>query len=150
MRAEEALTCFPNSHQDEIIMTGCFEVSRRNWVFQFGELPSPCAWVEIKLTTKLTTERLDVLGWLWTMRRENPRIQQSFGHPWTSLHSAPHAPQPQVAGSIPVPPAREPEFMGITAPWPLHKVCALPPICPLPDTTMRNTAGICVRSTRRR
>ena len=66
-----------------------------------------CFWRKVDLTTKLTTYWLDVLGRPWTMRRQKPRIQGQFGQPWTTLDSAPSAPKPQVAGSIPVPPARE-------------------------------------------
>jgi len=58
-----------------------------------------------EVTTKLTTYWLDVLGRLWTMRRQEAPIQGQFGRLWTSLDSAPSAPKPQVAGSIPVPPA---------------------------------------------
>ena len=41
------------------------------------------------------------------MCRKEARIQEQFGHPWTNLDTAPSAPKPQVAGSIPVPPARK-------------------------------------------
>ena len=48
------------------------------------------------------------------------------GRSWTTLDSAPSAPQPQGAGAIPVPPAlRNPEFMGIAAPWLQRNVRAL-------------------------
>src|SRR3954447_1938012 len=54
------------------------------------------------LTTKLTTYWLDVLGRRWTIRCQNPAIQRQFRQPWTDLDTAPSAPQPQGAGSIPV------------------------------------------------
>ena len=57
------------------------------------------------MTTKLTTYWLDVLGRVWTTRHEKRWIQEQFGRLWTHLDSAPSAPKPQVAGSIPVPPA---------------------------------------------
>src|SRR5689334_22793899 len=60
---------------------------------------------ERALTTKLTAKRLDVLGRRWTMCRQKVRIRGQFGQPWTTLDDAPSAPKPQVAGSIPVPPA---------------------------------------------
>jgi hypothetical protein len=69
-------------------------------------LPAP--WAKVALTTKLTTFWLDILGRLWTMRLQKPRIYGQIGRPWTALDSAPRAPKPQGAGSIPVPPAREP------------------------------------------
>jgi hypothetical protein len=72
------------------------------------EPPFPCAGMKVALTTKLTTERLDVLGSRWTMRRQNRWIQGQIGRPWTILDIAPRAPKPQVAGSIPVPPAPKP------------------------------------------
>ena len=57
------------------------------------------------MTTKLTTYQLDVLRRRWTMRRQKLRVQGNVGRVWTDLDSAPSAPKPQVAGSIPVPPA---------------------------------------------
>ena len=47
---------------------------------QFEERSSLCAWVKVALTTKLTTYWLDVLGRLWTMRRQKMRIRGQFGH----------------------------------------------------------------------
>jgi hypothetical protein len=87
------MTSSPNWYQGEIK------------AFQFAERPSPCARVKGVLTTKLTTYWLDVLGRLWTMRRQEARIQGQIRRPWTILDSAPRAPQPQGAGAIPVPPA---------------------------------------------
>ena len=72
---------------------------------QFEERSSPRAWAKLALTTKLTTYWLDVLGRPWTMCRQESRIPGQIGRPWTTLDSAPRAPKPQGAGSIPVPPA---------------------------------------------
>jgi hypothetical protein len=88
------------------------------WQATFGqqdlERPSSCARVEVALTTKLTTERLDVLGRRSTIRCQNPAKQGQFRRGWTTLDSAPRAPQPQGAGAIPVPPAlANHEFMGL-------------------------------------
>jgi|GEM_PF-5987728 len=63
----------------EIRMAGCFEVSRRNSAFQFVRHPSPCARLQVALTTILTTERLDVLGRPWTMLRQKLGIQAGVG-----------------------------------------------------------------------
>jgi hypothetical protein len=69
--------------------------------------------LDLVLTTKLSTYWLDVLGRLWTMRRQKPPIQGQFGRAWTSLDSAPHAPQPQGAGANPVSSAlTRSEFIG--------------------------------------
>ena len=51
------------------------------------------------------------------MRRQKLRIQGDIGRPWTILGSAPRAPKPQGAGSIPVQPAPSLEFMGLVAEW---------------------------------
>jgi hypothetical protein len=61
--------------------------------------------VQVNLTTKLTTERLDVLGRRWTIHHQESQILGVSRRPWTSLDTAPRAPQPQGAGAIPVPPA---------------------------------------------
>ena len=50
------LTCSPHWHPVEIRLAECYEVTRRKRAFQFV------------LTTKLTTERLDVFGRRWTIR----------------------------------------------------------------------------------
>jgi hypothetical protein len=45
-----------------------------------------CARAQVKLTTKLTTERLDVLGRRWTMCRQEPGFQGNLdiaGRSWT-------------------------------------------------------------------
>ena len=41
------------------------------------------------------------------MRRQERPFQGQFRRSWTTLDSAPSAPKPQGAGSIPVPPALE-------------------------------------------
>jgi hypothetical protein len=92
-------------HPDEIRAVDCYGVTRQKRAYQFVSRPSPCAWVQVRLTTKLTTDRLDVLGRPWTMCRQKPRIQGGVGRPWTILDSAPRAPHPQGAGALPLPPA---------------------------------------------
>jgi hypothetical protein len=110
------LICSANWHPDEIRMADCYVVTRRNRAFQFVEPPPPCALVQDTLTTKLTTYPLDVLGRLWTMHVLEMRILGVSRRRWTTLATAPCAPQQQGAGAIPVPPAPEkPEFMGTAA-----------------------------------
>src|SRR5262245_36577020 len=92
-------------------MVGRYVVTRQNRPFQFS-----CTGVQVRLTTKLTTCWLDVLGRRWTIHGQDPWIQGQFRRRWTILDSAPRASQPQVAGAIPVPPAlANAEFMQAAA-----------------------------------
>jgi hypothetical protein len=59
----------------------------------------------VVLITKLSTYQLDARGRRWTMHRSERWNQGQIGQLWTTLDSAPRAPQPQGAGAIPVPPA---------------------------------------------
>jgi hypothetical protein len=73
---------------------------------------SPRALVELKQLTHVVTLSLRSSAGHADYKTD----YRAAGHPWTRLDSAPSAPQPQVAGSIPVPPApSEPEFMGAAA-----------------------------------
>jgi hypothetical protein len=56
------MTCFPELRPDRIRVAGCYEVTRRNQYIPVREMTFSLRSIQVKLTTKLTTERLDVLG----------------------------------------------------------------------------------------